>query len=49
MLAMEEDVSIGAVGKRHFDRALAEVRPRITAEMIAFYDKFRQGSKANVI
>jgi AAA family ATPase len=49
MLAMEEDVAIAAVGARHFDQALREVRPRITEEMIAFYERFREGSKANVI
>ncbi|KAI9004425.1 P-loop containing nucleoside triphosphate hydrolase protein [Hyaloraphidium curvatum] len=43
MLAMEEDVAIRAVGKRHFDQALREVRPRITPEVLAFYERFRLG------
>ncbi|KAI9335756.1 P-loop containing nucleoside triphosphate hydrolase protein [Obelidium mucronatum] len=44
MCAMEEDMNISAVSNRHFLAAIAEVTPRITKEMIAFYDTFRQKS-----
>ncbi|KAF9971140.1 spermatogenesis associated protein 5 [Actinomortierella ambigua] len=44
MKAMEEDLNIEYVSKRHFDQALAQMTRRITPEMIQFYDDFRQKS-----
>ncbi|ORY45099.1 AAA-domain-containing protein [Rhizoclosmatium globosum] len=44
MYAMEEDVNIEAVSRRHFVDAIGGVTPRITKEMIDFYDRFRQQS-----
>ncbi|KAF9158337.1 Spermatoproteinsis associated protein 5 [Actinomortierella ambigua] len=44
MKAMEEDLNIEYVSRRHFDQALAQMTRRITPEMIQFYDDFRQKS-----
>ncbi|KAJ3016238.1 hypothetical protein HKX48_004149 [Thoreauomyces humboldtii] len=44
MGAMEESVEAQEVCARHFQQAIASVTPRITAEMIAFYDAFRTRS-----
>ncbi|KAG0226424.1 spermatogenesis associated protein 5 [Actinomortierella wolfii] len=44
MKAMEEDLNIEYVSKRHFDQALAQMTRRITPEMIQFYDDFRRKS-----
>ncbi|KAJ3226124.1 spermatogenesis associated protein 5 [Chytriomyces hyalinus] len=44
MCAMEEDPDAEAVCNRHFLDAISKVTPRITSEMIAFYDKFREES-----
>ncbi|KAI8818454.1 P-loop containing nucleoside triphosphate hydrolase protein, partial [Chytriomyces cf. hyalinus JEL632] len=44
MCAMEEDPDAEAVCNRHFLEAISKVTPRITSEMIAFYDKFREES-----
>ncbi|TPX47378.1 hypothetical protein CcCBS67573_g10257 [Chytriomyces confervae] len=44
MCAMEENPDAEAVCNRHFLEAISKVTPRITSEMIAFYDKFREES-----
>ncbi|KAJ3118712.1 spermatogenesis associated protein 5 [Physocladia obscura] len=44
MMAIEEDENILTVSQRHFEAAINQVTPRITAEMISFYDGFRQKS-----
>jgi SpoVK/Ycf46/Vps4 family AAA+-type ATPase len=48
MLAMEEDLETKYVYRRHFIKAISCTTPRITAEIIAFYDEFknRSGLKA---
>ncbi|XP_003741894.1 ATPase family protein 2 homolog [Galendromus occidentalis] len=42
MKALEESFEISAIGKRHFLQALDAVRPRISAESIAFYEQFHK-------
>jgi AAA family ATPase len=42
--AMEEDIHIEMVSQRHFEKALKNITPRITKEMIEFYDSFRKKS-----
>ncbi|KAJ3280989.1 spermatogenesis associated protein 5, partial [Borealophlyctis nickersoniae] len=42
--AMEEDVDALCVHHRHFETAIKSVTPRITREMVEFYDRFRQRS-----
>ena len=49
MNAMEESMNIEHVSMRHFEQAIANISPRITDEMIAFYDKFRAQSGLRVI
>ncbi|KAI8908834.1 P-loop containing nucleoside triphosphate hydrolase protein [Powellomyces hirtus] len=44
MSAMEEDVGADEVHFRHFAKAIHNVTPRITDEMIRFYDTFRTQS-----
>ncbi|KXS21718.1 AAA-domain-containing protein [Gonapodya prolifera JEL478] len=44
MSAMEENVDAAAVCRRHFLSALQTVPPRITKEMLDFYDEFRRKS-----
>ncbi|KAG0284370.1 spermatogenesis associated protein 5 [Linnemannia gamsii] len=44
MKAMEENLQIEAVARRHFERALKGMTRRITPEMISFYDDFRMRS-----
>ncbi|KAJ3067703.1 spermatogenesis associated protein 5 [Podochytrium sp. JEL0797] len=44
MAAMEENAEIEYVSRRHFVQAVEGVTPRITKEMIAFYDGFREKS-----
>lgn len=41
---MEESIQIDKVYARHFEKARKAVTPRITEEMIAFYDEFRNRS-----
>eukprot|EP00842_Homolaphlyctis_polyrhiza_P004170 jgi/Hompol1/4754/HPOL_001239-RA len=41
MLAMEEDLDAPFVAQRHFEQAIRGIVPRITPEMIQFYDSFR--------
>ncbi|KAI9139982.1 P-loop containing nucleoside triphosphate hydrolase protein [Paraphysoderma sedebokerense] len=43
MSAMEEDVNIKEICKRHFEAAFGKVKKRITKEMIEFYERFRDG------
>ncbi|ORX55872.1 AAA-domain-containing protein [Piromyces finnis] len=42
--AMEEDIHIEKISQRHFEKALKNITPRITKEMIEFYDNFRKKS-----
>ncbi|KAJ3105811.1 hypothetical protein HDU97_007455 [Phlyctochytrium planicorne] len=44
LLAMEEDVQAKEVKRAHFLSAITRTTPRITREMIAFYDDFGQRS-----
>ncbi|KNC98972.1 AAA family ATPase, CDC48 subfamily [Spizellomyces punctatus DAOM BR117] len=44
MGAMEENVEASEVHFRHFEKAIRSVTPRITDEMIQFYDRFRMQS-----
>ncbi|KAF9917294.1 spermatogenesis associated protein 5 [Lobosporangium transversale] len=44
MKAMEENLDITCVSKRHFEQALVGMTRRITPEMIQFYDNFRMRS-----
>ncbi|KAI8929625.1 P-loop containing nucleoside triphosphate hydrolase protein [Entophlyctis helioformis] len=44
MQAMEEDLSAPHVAHRHFVKAISGVTPRISPEMIRFYDDFRRRS-----
>jgi hypothetical protein len=39
---MREDPAAQAVKQTHFVAAIASTTPRITAEMVAFYDQFRR-------
>lgn len=38
--ALEEDIAIRLVSKRHFEHSLKLVKPRITAETIQFYEDY---------
>ena len=42
MCAMREDPAAQVVKQTHFVSAIASTTPRITAEMVAFYDQFRR-------
>ena len=42
--AMKEDLKAECVCRRHFLKALEHVSPRITPQMIDFYDNFRKTS-----
>ncbi|ORX78441.1 AAA-domain-containing protein [Anaeromyces robustus] len=42
--AMEEDIHTDMIYQRHFEKALKNITPRITKEMIEFYDNFRKRS-----
>ncbi|KAI8619721.1 P-loop containing nucleoside triphosphate hydrolase protein [Chytriomyces sp. MP71] len=44
MFAMEEDPDVAAVAQRHLIHAVGGVTPRITQEMITFYNQFREQS-----
>ncbi|KAF9406876.1 spermatogenesis associated protein 5, partial [Podila epigama] len=44
MKAMEDNLEIEYVSKRHFEQALAGMTRRITPEMIQFYREFREKS-----
>ncbi|KAJ1962934.1 AAA+-type ATPase, partial [Dispira parvispora] len=47
--AMEEDVHISAVAKRHFERCFRGFHRRITQEMLDFYDSFQKHQAAKAI
>ncbi|CAJ0825861.1 6409_t:CDS:10 [Entrophospora sp. SA101] len=47
--AMEEDINITQVCRRHFVRALNNLSKRITPEMIEFYETFAKKSKLKLI
>ncbi len=42
MCAVREDVHAKEVKQKHLVEALAAVRPRITSQMLQFYDQFRR-------
>jgi hypothetical protein len=42
--ALQEDMSLHQVHARHFDLALVSVKPRITQELIAFYNTYARTS-----
>ncbi|KAJ3405316.1 spermatogenesis associated protein 5 [Chytridiales sp. JEL 0842] len=44
MNAMEEDLNAEHVSRRHFEKAVSGITPRITPEMLQFYDDFKQRS-----
>jgi len=44
MSAMLEDINADKVHMRHFNTAIANVKPGITQEMLAFYKKYGQSS-----
>ena len=44
MVAMEDNVHARVCEQRHFEEAIQRVVPRVTAEMIRFYDDFEQRS-----
>ena len=48
-LAMEENLEISFVSHRHFLQAIDQTPARITAEMLTFYDDYRQKSGAKSI
>jgi AAA family ATPase len=39
--ALEEDINIKCIEERHFEAALCGIEPRISLEMLNFYDDFR--------
>lgn len=39
--ALEEDINIECIEQRHFEAALKEIQPRISDEMLKFYNDFR--------
>lgn len=41
---MREDPDARYVGQKHFIKAIADTKPRISAEMLAFYEQFRRSS-----
>lgn len=43
-LALEEDINISQLRKDHFSRAIAQIKPSITPQMLQFYQKFNQTS-----
>lgn len=47
--ALEEDIEIKEICKRHFDFALNIVTPRITAETIAFYENYVKESGVHAL
>ena len=47
--ALEEDIQTEEIRRRHFDFALSAVKPRITAETIAFYENYVQESGMHAI
>ncbi|KAI8887498.1 AAA-domain-containing protein [Backusella circina FSU 941] len=44
LLAMEEDIHIDSIKRRHFEKALSTFTRRITPEMIQFYADFQERS-----
>ena len=44
MNAMEEDINAREVSYRHFVKAISNVTPRITLEMLEFYRTFQERS-----
>lgn len=47
--ALEEDIQAEKIRQRHFDFALSAVKPRITAETVAFYERYVQESGMHAI
>lgn len=42
--AMQEDITIAHVHRRHFQQALQVVTPRITQDLLQFYDSYHTDS-----
>lgn len=42
--ALEDDINIECIEQRHFDAALKGIQPRISAEMLKFYEDFRSNT-----
>ena len=49
LCALTEDLDIARVHSRHFQQAIKMVTPRITPEMIDFYDTYNKQSQLHVI
>ena len=39
--ALEEDINIECIEQRHFESALKGIQPRISPQMLNFYNEFR--------
>lgn len=44
LCAMQEDIDTETVHKRHFEQALKVVAPRISPDLLKFYDDYQQTS-----
>ncbi|KAI0240191.1 hypothetical protein LSAT2_009118 [Lamellibrachia satsuma] len=49
LCALTEDLNIERIHSRHFQQAVTMVTPRITAEMIDFYDTYNKQTQLHVI
>ena len=49
LFALQEDLAMTEVHARHFDLALKAVTPRITAQMLDFYEQYASTSGLNSI
>lgn len=49
LAALEEDLQAKEVRRRHFDKALAAVKPRTSSESIKFYDTFEKQTGIHAI
>mgnify|MGYP000359585624 CR=1 FL=1 len=46
MMALRENINIDKVYMRHFDKALARIKPSITPEMIKYYESWQERARA---
>jgi len=49
MFALQEDIGSQLVDERHFLSALETVTPRISQDLIDFYEQFQQKSGLNAV
>lgn len=49
MFALQEDIGSQTVEQRHFDQALGVVHPRITEQLIQFYQNYHLTSGLQVV